>query len=179
MQHELLPKDLILYRRIKAGLRLVLVFQVEGFYPVVELVLLFLELLEPLNYDLASSIGLNVESIEVEYYVLYIDLQIHSHLFLNCKFEPVLVNLLDQLLLFLAGQVVNVALDLLDSPRNLYLKVPVLALEIDNSRFKLGYFVPVIYLLVVEPFDRSHLVERFLKTLQLLLKMLVIGIRQQ
>ena len=78
----------------------------------------------------ACFICLDIEPFEVEHDCADIAFQILSHILLSVECLLVLVDFLYELLLLLAGQVVDVTLDLLDSSGDLYLQLPVLSFQV-------------------------------------------------
>lgn len=89
-----------------------------------------IDVLELLGDDLAGFVGLDIESLEVEHDGADVALQIFPHFLLPAERLLVLIHLLDQLFFLLAGQVVDVALNFLDPPRDFYLELPVLCLHV-------------------------------------------------
>lgn len=144
----------------------------------VEFVLLGLHPPQLFRNDFACFVSLDVEPLEVEDDTADIIFEILTHFFLTAEGHLVLVHLLNQLFLSLARQIMNVALDLLNSSGNFNLQISIFRFQFHNLRLQIRYLVSIVDLLQVEVLDGPDLVQILLQGLHLLLEVLVGGVEQ-
>lgn len=122
-------------------------------------------LFQLLIYQFPCGFSFLIKPSKVQINALNVLFQVESHFLFSVQGLFVLIYFLNELFFSLTRKVMDVTLYLLNSSCYFDFELSVLVFQLNYLRLKLGHLISALYLLVIELFNRPHLVQFFLNCL--------------